>query len=160
MKLNELQPPRGAVKSRKRVGRGIGSGRGKTCTRGHKGQNSRSGGGVQPWFEGGQMPLQRRVPKRGFYNKFKKRYQIVNLEKLADFEKGSKINSEVLAEKGLISSPSKPVKVLGRGKIETALELEVDMISRSAADAVIKAGGSVKLTSGDSVPGQDNEERQ
>lgn len=106
------------------------------------------------------MPLQRRVPKRGFYNKFKKRYQIVNLEKLADFEKGSKINSEVLAEKGLISSPSKPVKVLGRGKIETALELEVDMISRSAADAVIKAGGSVKLTSGDSVPGQDNEERQ
>jgi large subunit ribosomal protein L15 len=160
MKLNELKPPRGAVKKGKRVGRGIGSGRGKTCTRGHKGQNSRSGGGVPSWFEGGQMPLQRRVPKRGFNNKFRKTYQVVNLEKLSGFEKGAKVNAEILAEKGIIGSASRPVKVLGRGSVETSLELVVDRISRSAAKAVVEAGGSVKLTSGEEVPAADTEEQK
>ncbi len=160
MKLNELTPPSGAVKRRKRVGRGVGSGRGKTCTRGHKGQNSRSGGGVPSWFEGGQMPLQRRIPKRGFHNKFKKSYQIVNLEKLSDFEEGASVKAEVLAEKGIISSSSRPVKVLGRGKIGVSLQLEVDRISKSAAKAVIDAGGSVKLASGGELPAPDSEERE
>ena len=160
MKLNELQPPKGAVKKGKRLGRGVGSGSGKTCTHGHKGQNCRSGGGVPPWFEGGQMPLQRRIPKRGFYNKFKTYYQIVNLDKLACFEKGSKINAEVMAEAGLINKVSLPVKILGDGIIETALEVEVDKISKSAARAICQAGGSVKLISGGKVPGLDNGERQ
>jgi len=160
MKLNELKPPVGAVKRRKRVGRGVGSGRGKTCTRGHKGQNSRSGGGVPSWFEGGQMPLQRRVPKRGFHNKFKKSFQIVNLEKLSSFENGASVNAEVLAEKGIISSSSRPVKVLGRGEIGLSLHLVVDRISRSAAKAVIEAGGSVRLTSGGELPAADSEERE
>ncbi|HMA76408.1 MAG TPA: 50S ribosomal protein L15 [Candidatus Krumholzibacteriaceae bacterium] len=158
MKLNELKPPKGAVKKGKRLGRGAGSGRGKTCTHGHKGQNSRSGGGVPPWFEGGQMPLQRRLPKRGFHNKFKKCYQIINLDDLKDFNTGSKVNGEVLAEAGLINKASSPVKVLGNGAVEVALEVKVDKISKSAARAIQKAGGSVKLVSGDKVPGLDDGE--
>jgi large subunit ribosomal protein L15 len=160
MKLNELQPAKGAVKKGKRLGRGVGSGSGKTCTHGHKGQNCRSGGGVPPWFEGGQMPLQRRIPKRGFHNKFKKYYQLVNLDKLGCFESGSKVNAEVMKEAGLVHKASLPVKVLGNGTIEIALEVEVDKISKSAAIAIQKAGGSVKLISGDKVPGLDNGENQ
>jgi large subunit ribosomal protein L15 len=159
MKLNELHPPRGAVKKRKRLGRGTGSGRGDKCTRGDKGQNSRSGGGVPPWFEGGQMPLQRRVPKRGFNNIFRKHYQIVNIDELeARFNDGDKVNRETLAEKKMIASSDKPVKVLGRGDLNSSLTVEVDHISRSAARAVQQAGGTVSLTSREEVPGLNEEE--
>jgi large subunit ribosomal protein L15 len=160
MKLNEISPAKGAVKKRKRVGCGPGSGHGKTSTRGHKGQNSRSGGGVPPWFEGGQMPLQRRLPKRGFTNIFKVKYQVVNLDDLSRFESGTKINRGSLIESGLVKKAHLPVKVLGRGKLETALEVEVDHISRSAAKAIMDAGGSVSLVSGKNVPVPEEEERQ
>jgi len=158
MKLNEIRPPIGAVKKRKRLGRGPGSGSGKTSSHGHKGQNCRSGGGVPPWFEGGQMPLQRRIPKRGFHNRFKKYYQIVNLDAMNCFEKGTKVNAGVLAEAGLVNKASLPVKVLGNGTIKTVLEVEVDKISKSAAKAIQQAGGSVKLVSGGKVPGLDDGE--
>ncbi|MFO7915834.1 MAG: 50S ribosomal protein L15 [Candidatus Krumholzibacteriales bacterium] len=159
MKLNELKPPRGAVRNRKRLGRGTGSGRGDKCTRGDKGQNCRSGGGVPPWFEGGQMPLQRRVPKRGFNNIFRKVYQIVNLDQLeSHFEKGEKVNRESLVEKGLVDSASRPVKILGRGEISKGIEVEVDHISKSAARAINEAGGSISLTSRKEVPGLNEEE--
>jgi len=160
MKLNEISPAKGAVKKRKRVGCGPGSGHGKTSTRGHKGQNSRSGGGVPPWFEGGQMPLQRRLPKRGFTNIFRVEYQIVNLGDLARFEGGTKINRGVLLEAGLVKKASLPVKILGRGEIKVALEIEIDRISKSAARAIRDAGGSVSLVSGKNVPGLEEEERQ
>lgn len=159
MKLNELQPPRGAVKKRKRVGRGTGSGRGNKCTRGDKGQNCRSGGGVPSWFEGGQMPLQRRVPKRGFNNIFRKVYQIVNIEELdSHFEKGEKVDRESLAARNMISSVSRLVKVLGRGEISKSLDVEVDHISKSAARAIKGAGGSISLISREEVPGLNEEE--
>jgi large subunit ribosomal protein L15 len=158
MKLNKLQPPKGAVKKGKRLGRGPGSGSGKTSSHGHKGQNCRSGGGVPPWFEGGQMPLQRRIPKRGFYNRFKTHYQIVNLDGLSRFESGSKINAKVLVEAGLIHKEALPVKVLGNGTIEAVLEVEVDKISKSATRAIQNEGGLVRLISGDKVPELDNGE--
>jgi large subunit ribosomal protein L15 len=160
MKLNEIKPARGATKKRKRVGCGTGSGHGKTCTRGMKGQNSRSGGGVPPWFEGGQMPLQRRVPKRGFTNIFAVRYQVVNLEDLGRFERDAKVNRGSLIEAGLIKKASIPVKILGRGRIEVPLEVEVDRISKSAARAIRDAGGKVSLISGKAVPGLEEEERR
>ncbi len=160
MRLNEIRPAKGAVKKRKRVGCGTGSGHGKTATRGHKGQNSRSGGGVPPWFEGGKMPLQRRLPKRGFTNIFKTRYQIVNLDDLASFEKGARVDRKSLIEAGLIKKAGMPVKILGRGELNTALEVEVDHISRSAARAIAEAGGSVKLVSGRKAPGIEEEERR
>ena len=143
MKLSDIRPARGAVKKRKRVACGPGSGHGKTATRGHKGQKSRSGGGTPPWFEGGQMPLQRRVPKRGFTNIFKKSYQIVNIGRLNGFEKGTKINRETLIEAGLVKKASLPVKILGWGELKVALEIEVDAVSRSAAKAIQDAGGTV-----------------
>lgn len=148
MKLNEIQPAAGAVKKSKRVGCGPGSGHGKTSTRGMNGQNSRSGGGVPPWFEGGQMPLQRRVPKRGFTNIFKTRYEIVNISDLARFESGAKVNRETLIEKGLARKMSGPVKLLGRGEISIPLVVEVDAVSQSALKAIMDAGGSVGLASG------------
>ena len=160
MKLNEISPAKGAVKKRKRVGCGPGSGHGKTSTRGHKGQNSRSGGGVPAWFEGGQMPLQRRVPKRGFTNIFKVKFQVVNLDDLGRFEKGTKINRGILIEAGLVKKASEPVKILGRGELKVALEVMVDHISRSAAKAILDAGGSVSLISGKNVPVSEEEERQ
>ena len=147
MKLHDIKPPAGARKKRKRVACGPGAGHGKTATRGHKGQRSRSGGGVPPWFEGGQMPLQRRIPKRGFTNIFKTRYQVVNLEKLNRFEKGTTVNRAALIESGLVRKASNPVKVLGRGELKVALEVEVDAVSRSAEKAITEAGGSVKLIS-------------
>ena len=153
MKLSDIGPVAGATKARKRVGRGPGSGHGKTCTRGEKGQNCRSGGGVPPWFEGGQMPLQRRVPKRGFTNIFKVGYQVVNLEDLNRFEKGTKVNRGTLIEAGLAKKASLPVKVLGRGTLNVALDIEVDAVSRSAAKGIRDAGGEVRLISGKEVPG-------
>jgi large subunit ribosomal protein L15 len=160
MKLNEIRPTKGAVKKRKRIACGPGSGHGKTATRGHKGQISRSGGGVPPWFEGGQMPLQRRLPKRGFHNLFRIAYQVVNLDDLARFESGTKINRGVLIEAGLVKKATEPVKILGRGELKVALEVEVDGVSKSAAKAILDAGGSISLVSGKAVSVPEEEERQ
>jgi large subunit ribosomal protein L15 len=160
MKLSDMQPAAGAVRKRKRIGCGVGSGHGKTSTRGHKGQKSRSGGGTPPWFEGGQMPLQRRVPKRGFTNIFKTRYQVVNLHKLNRLEKGAKVNRGSLLEAGLIKKAYMPVKVLGRGELTISLDVEVDAVSRSAAKAIRDAGGTVSLVSGKEIPVADSEEQR
>lgn len=147
LKLNNIGAPRGANRDKKRRGRGIGSGTGKTGGRGHKGQNARSGGGVPPWFEGGQMPLNRRLPKRGFTNIFKKQFQLVNLDTLdARFEAGEKIDGLAMAKAGLVKYPERPIKLLGRGKVEKSFQLEVAKASKSAVAAVEAAGGSVTIT--------------
>jgi large subunit ribosomal protein L15 len=143
--LHDLRPPEGAKKNKKRVGRGEGSGWGKTAGRGNKGQRSRSGGGVRPGFEGGQMPLQRRLPKRGFNNIFKKQFSLVNLRDLARFETGSTIDPEVLAAAGMIDHATDKVKLLGQGRIEKPLTLKVHSVSAKAKEAVEAVGGSVEL---------------
>lgn len=145
MKLEELKSPPGANKRVKRVGRGTGSGHGKTSTRGHKGQKARSGGGVRPGFEGGQMPLQRRLPKRGFTNIFKKEYAIVNVRELNSFEDGSEINPEVLLNAGLINSTKDGVKILGDGELEKKLIVRVHKISRQAEEKITARGGRVEV---------------
>jgi len=145
VKLEELKSPPGANKRVKRVGRGIGSGHGKTSTRGHKGQKSRSGGGTRPGFEGGQMPLQRRLPKRGFTNVFKKEYAIVNIRDLNRFEDGSEITPEVLQNAGLINSVKDGVKILGDGELEKKLTIRVHKISRQAEEKVTARGGRVEV---------------
>jgi large subunit ribosomal protein L15 len=145
MRLHDLRPPKGARKNPKRVGRGEGSGLGKTSGKGHKGQRSRSGGGVRPGFEGGQMPLQRRLPKRGFTNIFKKRFDLVNLRDLDRFESGSIIDPEGLAAAGLIRKADNKVKLLGDGRIEKPLTLKVHSVSAKAREAVEAAGGTVEM---------------
>jgi large subunit ribosomal protein L15 len=145
MNLSELRPPKGAVKKRKRVGRGVGSGHGGTSCRGNKGQNARSGGGVKPGFEGGQMPLTRRLPKRGFYNRFKKDIIIVNLEQLKKFPQGSVVDAEVLLKNGIIKRKGDGVKVLGNGVIDYPLSLRVDRISRSAREKIEASGGTIEV---------------
>lgn len=145
MKLEELKSPPGAKKRVKRVGRGIGSGHGKTSTRGHKGQKARSGGGTRPGFEGGQMPLQRRLPKRGFTNIFKKEYAIVNIKDLNRFEDGSEITPEVLLNAGLINSIKSEVKILGDGELEKKLTIRAHKISRQAEEKVTARGGRVEV---------------
>jgi len=145
VKLDELQSPPGANKRFKRVGRGPGSGRGKTSTRGHKGQKARAGGGVRPGFEGGQMPLQRRLPKRGFTNIFKKEYAIVNIRDLNRFEDGSEINPEVLQNAGLINSIKDGVKILGDGELEKKLTVRAHKISRQAEEKITARGGRVEV---------------
>jgi large subunit ribosomal protein L15 len=145
VKLEELKSPPGANKRVKRVGRGTGSGHGKTSTRGHKGQKARSGGGVRPGFEGGQMPLQRRLPKRGFTNIFKKEYAIVNVRELNSFEDGSEINPEVLLNAGLINSTKDGVKILGDGELEKKLIVRVHKISRQAEEKITARGGRVEV---------------
>ncbi|PID77626.1 MAG: 50S ribosomal protein L15 [Deltaproteobacteria bacterium] len=144
MTLANLSPKEGAVKQRKRLGRGPGSGHGKTAGRGHKGYKSRSGSGVKPGFEGGQMPLQRRLPKRGFYNKFGKDYALVSLSSLDSLNVEGEIDSQVLAEAGVIKKGAM-VKVLANGDITKAVNIRVDKISKKARELVEKAGGSVKL---------------
>ncbi len=144
MKLHELRPPEGSNKNRKRVGRGTGSGHGKSAGRGTRGQNARSGGGPRPYFEGGQLPLVRRLPhKRGFHNIFKISYEVVNLDRLASFRKGSKVNPEALAEAGIIKSPKYWVKVLGQGELKHALTVEAHRFSASAREKIEAAGGTV-----------------
>jgi large subunit ribosomal protein L15 len=147
--LSNLKYTEGSRKKRKRVGRGEGSGHGGQATRGMNGQRSRSGSKKRAWFEGGQMPLQRRVPKFGFTNIFKETYQVVNvnaLQRLADEKKIDKmINSEELKNLGLISSAKKPVKILGKGEIKVKLNLEVNAVSQSAKEKIESAGGSIKL---------------
>jgi len=160
MKLSEVKPPKGATKKSKRVGCGPGSGHGRYSTRGCKGQKARSGGGIPAWFEGGQMPLQRRVPKRGFVNIFKKQYQVVNLASLAGFAAGSKINRGTLLEAGIVRKASAPVKILGHGELAAALDVEVDAVSRSAAEAIQKVGGTIRLLSGKKIPAPGNREKK
>jgi large subunit ribosomal protein L15 len=145
MKLHELRPPEGSRKKRRRVGRGEGSGRGKTAGRGTKGQNARSGGGVSVGFEGGQMPLQRRIPKRGFTNIFGKEYEIINVKDLRNFASGETIDREKLREAGLIKK-SVGLKLLGVGEISHPLTIRVDMVSRTAREKIESVGGTVEVT--------------
>lgn len=147
MKIHELKPPKGAVTKRKRVGRGPGSGHGKTSCRGHKGANSRSGGGVRAGFEGGQMPLQRRLPKWGFFNLFRKEYVILNVRDLVRFEQGSVVDLKALVTSGLIKSTSTPIKLLGEGTITYPLTLKVHAYSKSAKEKIEAAGGKVETIS-------------
>jgi len=145
MKLGNLKPGASARKNRKRIGRGPASGTGKTAGRGNKGYHSRSGSKRRPWFEGGQMPLQRRVPKRGFSNaRFKKVYQIVNIGRLADLNE-KEININLMVERGLIKTNSIPVKVLGNGELETGINVSAHSFSESAKDKIEKAGGKVTV---------------
>ncbi len=147
LKLSNLSPNPGAVKSANRVGRGQGSGNGKTCGKGHGGQNSRGCGKVRVWFEGGQMPLQRRIPKRGFKNRFKKEWQVVNVDDLARCEGADMITPEILKANGLIRSATKAVKLLGNGEVSGAFTVEVHAASEQAKKKVEAAGGTVKLPS-------------
>ncbi|MBU0675662.1 MAG: 50S ribosomal protein L15 [Proteobacteria bacterium] len=143
--LSNLSPNPGSTKKRKRIGRGPGSGHGKTSTRGHKGAKARSGSGIKPGFEGGQMPLQRRIPKRGFTNLFKKDFAIVNLKDLERFEAGSTIDRALLAESGLVSAKETFVKLLGTGDVSKSLTIKVDKVSESAKAKVEAAGGKVEV---------------
>ena len=142
--LNNLTPAEGARRDSKRVGRGPGSGRGKTATRGHKGARARTGYSRNPGFEGGQMPLHRRLPKRGFTNIFKQEFAIISLRDLNRFAKGSTVNRAALIEAGLIKATDAKVKVLANGEITTAVVLEVDKVSAGARAKIEAAGGSVK----------------
>jgi len=145
MKLNELSPPKGARKKRKRIGRGVGSGSGKTAGKGAKGQNARSGGGVRPGFEGGQMPLQRRLPKRGFTNIFKKKFAEINLRDLARFESGSLVDEAALVRSGVVSGKRDGIKLLGNGEITYPLSIKVNSISNSARAKIEAAGGNIEV---------------
>ncbi len=146
MRLGNLSPAEGAVTPAKRLGRGIGSGLGKTSGKGHKGQWARSGGGVRPGFEGGQMPLIRRIPKRGFNNHFRKVYSIVNLSVLEGFENGAVVDAVALNDKGLIKivKGSVGLKVLGNGTLSKAITVKADSFSASAKEAIEKAGGKAE----------------
>lgn len=145
MRLDDLKPPKGAKKKSKRVGCGAGSGHGKTACRGHKGQKARSGSSIPAWFEGGQMPLQRRLPKRGFHNPFRKVYQIVNLKDLSGFPAGADVNVESLLEAGLVKKKSVGVKLLAEGNVDRPLKVEVHACGKKAKELVEKAGGEVRI---------------
>ena len=147
MKMHELKPAEGAKTAAKRLGRGIGSGLGKTSGKGHKGQKARSGGGVRPGFEGGQMPLVRRIPKRGFNNRFRKVYSIVNIAALEDkFENGAVVDAEALIVSGILSKiEDAGVKILGNGELTKSLTVKANKFSASAKEAIEKAGGSVEV---------------
>lgn len=144
MRLHELKPDTG-TKSKKRLGRGIGSGLGKTAGRGQKGQKARSGGGVRPGFEGGQMPLQQRLPKRGFTNIFRKEFAQVNVEVLNNFANGTEITPELLKEAGLIKSMKCGLKVLGRGELEKELLVKAQKFSKVAIEKIEAAGGKAEV---------------
>lgn len=141
MKLHELQPAAGSRHSKKRVGRGNGSGLGKTSGAGQKGQKSRSGGGVRPGFEGGQMPLVRRIPKRGFTNNFAKQYTTVNIDELNVFEEGTEITAEFLKEIGFINKINDGLKILGDGDLEVKLNVKAKKFTKSAREKIENAGG-------------------
>jgi len=144
MNLSTLKAPRKAKENRKRVGRGMGSGMGKTSTRGHKGQGSRSGSRLMRGFEGGQMPLHRRLPKRGFVNIFRTDYEVVNLERLASLGE-TEITPELLRKAGVVSSKKSLVKVLGQGELSTALTVHAHKFSKSAQEKIEKAGGRIEV---------------
>ena len=146
MKLHSLKPAEGATKQRKRIGRGQGSGRGGTSTKGHKGAQSRSGHKYRPWFEGGQMPLYRRIPKFGFKNRFRVEYNVVNLDTLqalADKRSVDEIDHAFLAQNGIISNDRQLVKVLGRGELKAKLTVKLNKFSKTAKEAIEAAGGTV-----------------
>ena len=145
MKLSELSPAVGSTKAPKRVGRGHGSGTGKTSGKGHKGQKARSGGGVRPGFEGGQMPLYRRLPKRGFYNKFANNYVEVNVNDLEKFDANTEITAELLKEAGVISKICDGIVVLGNGEISKPLTVKAKKFTKSAEEKIVAAGGKVQV---------------
>jgi large subunit ribosomal protein L15 len=145
MKLNELSPAPGSRQTRNRVGRGIATGNGKTSGRGHKGQNSRSGGGVRPGFEGGQNPLYRRLPKRGFVNPTRKEYAVVNLTDLNRFEAGTEVTPELLMEQGIVNNPMSGIKVLGNGELSVKLTVKANKFSQSAVEKIEAAGGKSEV---------------
>lgn len=142
--LGRMRPAKGACKNKKRVGRGIGSGHGRTSTRGGKGQTARSGGKIRAGFEGGQTPLYRITPKRGFTNIFRTEYNLVNLDRLNQFSAGSKVGPKELADAGLLRNAAWPVKVLGRGKVDRSIKVACHKISASARAAIEAAGGSIE----------------
>ena len=145
MKLHELAPPAKSRKSDKRLGRGVGSGWGKTAGRGTKGYNSRSGGGVRPGYEGGQMPIQRRLPKRGFTNIFRKKIAVINLRDLGAFESGSLVDDAALVKAGLVKGQKDGIKLLAQGEIKVALNVKLNQVSKSAREKIEAAGGSVEV---------------
>ena len=145
MKLNELSPAPGSVKKSFRVGRGNGSGAGKTAGKGHKGQKARSGGGVRPGFEGGQMPLQRRVPKRGFVNIFATRYEAINVDQLNRFEDGSVVDEAAIVGAGLVKNTRDGIKILGRGELTKKLTVKVAAFSEGAKSKIEAAGGKAEV---------------
>ena len=145
MKLHELSPAPGSRTKPTRKGQGIGSGLGKTAGRGHKGQNARSGGGVRPGFEGGQMPLQRRMPKRGFYNRFGKEIIAINVDQLNRFENGDTVTPETLLAARLIKKVGDGVKILGNGELEKTLTVQVQAFSKSAEEKILAAGGKAEV---------------
>ncbi|MDD5823746.1 MAG: 50S ribosomal protein L15 [Firmicutes bacterium] len=145
MRLHELKAPAGATKAPKRIGRGQGTGQGTTAGRGMNGQNSRSGGGVRLGFEGGQMPLYRRIPKRGFTNRFAKEYSEVNVKDLNKFENGAVVDVQALLEAGLVKQVKDGVKVLGNGELEKSLTVKAAKFSKSAAEKIEKAGGKAEV---------------
>lgn len=144
MKLNELKPAEGARHERKRLGRGTGSGLGKTSGKGHKGQKARSGGGKGPQFEGGQTPLVRRLPKRGFINRFRQEFEVVNVGDLEKFEAGTVVSAALLRESRLVRRGGR-IKVLGEGDLTRSLTVQVDAVSKAAAEKIEKAGGKVEV---------------
>ena len=146
MKLHELKPSEGAFKTRKRVGRGVASGHGKTSGKGHKGQNARSGGGVRPGFEGGQLPLFRRLPKRGFNNyEFRTEYAVVNVGDLNDFKDGSVIELKNLKESGLVKKEKDGIKILGSGELTKKLTVKANKFSSTAKEKIENAGGKIEV---------------
>ena len=145
MKLHELAPPSRSRKMSRRLGRGVGTGRGKTAGRGTKGYNSRSGGGVRPGYEGGQMPIQRRLPKRGFTNIFRKRIAVINIRDLLTFKSGSLVDEDALVKAGLIKGKKDGIKLLGQGDISIALNVKLSHVSKSAKEKIEAAGGSIEV---------------
>ena len=145
MKLNDLSPPQGSRRAPRRLGRGVGSGRGKTAGRGTKGYNSRSGGGVRPGYEGGQMPLHRRLPKRGFANIFRKKIAVINVRDLNKFDKDSVVDEAALIAAGLVKGKKDGIKLLGHGEIKHSLEVKVNRISKSAREKIEAAGGKAEV---------------
>lgn len=145
MKLHDLAPAPGSKKKSTRVGRGLGSGLGKTAGKGHKGQNARAGGGVRPGFEGGQMPIYRRLPKRGFYNKFGKEYTEVNVRELNRFEDGTVVDPVLLVEAGVIKNVRDGIRILGSGDLEKSLTVKANGFTKSAMEKIQAAGGKVEV---------------
>jgi len=145
MNISDIKPTPGSKKSPRRVGRGVGSGLGKTCGKGHKGQKARSGGNVHPMFEGGQMPMHRRLPKRGFKNPFRREFAIVNIRDLASLSDRSEITPEVLIHSGIVNSPELPIKLLAVGDIDRPVNLKVHAVSEAAKTKITAAGGSVEV---------------
>ncbi len=145
MKIHELSPAAGSVKDVKRVGRGHGSGLGKTSGKGHKGQWARSGGGVRPGFEGGQMPLARRIPKRGFNNIFAEKMTVINVSDLAKFKEGTVVDTDMLKAAGIIKKADNGVKILGKGELNVKLTVQAGAFSESAKEKIEKAGGKAEV---------------